>query len=490
MPVLTNYPNMQANFGGIQGAMAGAAQAGQQRQIGQGAFDAPAIGMQNLGRAAAAMGEDVGQIAGKMFRAQNLMAVSAADNMMREEYAKHKMEMATKPPEQWAEKWQARLPKLQDRISAMGLSPMAAEEVGMQFQKFTSSASIDLAGDALSETLKRGRQEIDNSVQRAVDEGRYEDAFSGVMKEIDSGMISPQEGEGMMIKIEREKREADTTMAMNADPEGFIAAVESGDIEVSPVEKDRLIRNAKIVQREKMVESSDALEQRVLTGDVKTEDEIRQFGEENGWPEKLVLSHIKTLSVIEEGSEAGQARIQQSRVDIQAAISAYNPEVDANDKEYWRIKDMINDTMPEGMRAEFLKDLSDDRKDGKIKPKKEILSKVDSYTSLLLNANFFGKRDKAADKLAAAQRANGLMTRFRAWLKEQPDTVSQADADDWISKEVNGDVKKSVAEGFIQPKPTNVGVRPATMGMPMSGFTTDKNSAADLLEVETEIKIK
>ena len=453
-PAMMSVPNARTDLSGVARNLMAA-------PIRQGAYDGAAQGMQAIGEAGQKVAGVLSHLSGVMAEAQNTASLAKAETLLSEAYAQHEIESATKDPNEWVPSWQAKQSKLMSQVEKLPLTPGGKRQMELYTAQFMGNSSISLAKNANKRIIEDARLGGETMFKTRIAAGDYEGAAIVKSELVSKGILSKNEGDAWMVEAEKRQKDDFIASEMMADPDGLIQEVESGNIAMPDEEKQQVIARAKQVKRQQVAEADDELDQLVLTGEVKTEQEIREWGEARGIPERQILSHLKSLSVVNESTEAGQAAIQSARGDIQAAISAYNPETDANDKDYFAIKDQIRASLPEGLRQEFLSDLSSMRKEGRKTPEKEIKASIFSQINELKTADFFGKGDKPKDKLLAAQKANSLMDQFREYQKQMGAKLTQADADAWLAAQVNGDVKKAVRQKVLSPavpaQPVNLG---------------------------------
>ena len=200
------------------------------------------------------------------------------------------------------------------------------------------------------------------------------------------------------IKKAKEQNVDRLTADMNADPEKMLPLFERrsrgeevpelGDI--TTVQATSFADKTVSVLRGKMADADDAADQAVLTGAIRTREDLRQ--QFPNLPERRLLAHEATMAQVFDASPEGWARVAAARPKLQGAIELYDPAQDDRDMtRYFEIKDRINREMPAGERAEFLEQLGSKRREGNKLPlaMRDAVSLMDK----LETQGFFGKAD-------------------------------------------------------------------------------------------------
>lgn len=486
-PVLT--PGVGGNI-----SLAGAAQAYQQDTMNLGAFSGAARGLEVLGEAARPVADVLQNFALEMQQIQDEGSLAKADRLYGEAFAQHEIEMATKPPQEWASSWAKKETALRKELESLPLSMRGKVAADTFHSRFMSTSTVKLGVQANKKIIDDTRLEVRTNAKRKYDAGDFNGTMDIIHK---STVYSDAEKEALAYEFEEMNRKDMLAEAIDADPHGFIQNLDEGKIEVPKSEELQLRAQANRVAKQQVAEADDELDQLVLTGEVKTEDEVRKWGEARGLPERQILSHLESLSVVNENTEEGQALIQSARAEIQADISNYDPTADANDKSYFSIKDKIRANLPAGLRQEFLSDISAMRREGRKTPEQEIKANVFSQIRTVASTGFFGDPSKLSKgkkrtelELQIAQKENALMDQFRAYQKQIGPKMTQADADAWLHSQISGDVKKHIGETAIKPKTVGYMQSGGILGGPILGEFFQKKTQAELAaEIDKELQL-
>lgn len=458
-------------------------------------FSGSVKGLGNLGESVQKAALVIDDFRERMMAVQDEASAAKADRLYGEAFAQHEKEMATKPPQEWTSLWQAKESALHKQLDDLPMSRQGRRKMENWHQRFFANSTISLGSKANKQIIDDARMEVLTGFNRHLANGQYESAMSLLSS---SNVFSDAEKDKYGLEAELQQREDNNISMMTADPDALIKDIDAGKHDDMPEKERQQLRNrARQVKHQQLIEADDQLDQMILTGDIKTDEEIRAFGEEHNMPERRIASHMNSLREINDNTIEGKARIYAAHVEIQTDISKYDPETDVNDKTYLEIKDKIRTFMPQGQRQELLDDLAAIRKEGRKSPAQEIRGNVFSQIRTLEKNGFFGKNDTAQRKLNTTQKSNNLMDQFRAYQKQSGQSLTQADADKWLMDQVRGDVVRVFSNGVIKDKEGETIFYPkAKAAMPAGVITFDnvnktkaKTKSQLLKEIDDELEL-
>jgi hypothetical protein len=323
----------------------------------------------NAGQQAAGVLADFGL---SMARASDEANLAAADRIKTDMVAKFDVEVATKPESEWNSIWENNYaPKLRDQVSSLKMTTrdglnrrdtwLANTENGIKAQVYTS------ANKAI---VQRGKQEITNYIDRAMGEGRYEDAMAGYKRGATAGFWTPEDAEAGMIKIEEEQKVSTMTSAIQQNPAQWRKELAKYQKEGKNPHK---LRPEQVLQFRRMAEGThaqllDDLNNEMLTrleteSAAITNDQIEEFytRPDIDAPRELINKMKEYRGFKYADTPEGQADQATKFSDLWQKIFSYNAEKDismadpdTHKREYQRLISEIVTTAPEGQRKPFM----------------------------------------------------------------------------------------------------------------------------------------
>ena len=433
---MINSPGGKVSLMGIAGDL-------QQRQMPLYAFSGEGEGWQALGEAGAKVGAVLEDFNMKRLEAQNLISLAQADNLMRDEYAKHQAEIATLPETEWVPKWKERIPQIQAKMKEFGFSPEAAQRAELEFSRFSGRASVELATNATKQTLERGKGAIMNQMEQAELEGNPEKFFALNEKLTKDGFQTPEEGEKNAIGMEfRERIRSIQSMPPNAR----IKYLESEDVNLAPEKVGALLDEAKRDNHNLVVEKYETLLNEVSEGTMKLDDAIKEADE---WdlPAKLKESITQKGKLIFDASPEGWTKAREFYDKTLDLVTKYGADETVNrDKEYEILQHI--ESLPDGYKSEARK-LFDDAtafKGSSVKMlEKDGIERLDvHYRAGAFALTGQEKRGMKEHEIKSIelQTKHALQRKFREYIKKTPD-ASQTDVEAWFAKQFGDDDVKS-----------------------------------------------
>jgi|688.fasta_scaffold11784_6 hypothetical protein len=340
------------------------------------AFDGGGRGMQALGQSMARANAVTTDFAEQMARANDEMNFAAADRLLTENVAAFEVESSRLPESEHVTLWQEKyLPKVQEQVSGMGLTPVGRARLDAWMVQKGSETSAAVYTSANKRLIERGRMEIQNYVERANNEGRYEDAMGGIARGVSAGLFSQEEG-GKLENDLVEKRKVDTlTQAIQQNPALWRKELRQYQAEGK---NPHNLRPEQVLQFRRMAESTHGqlvqdLGNEMLTrletqSPAITNEQIEEFftRPDVQAPREVIQSFKKYRSLAYAQTPEGQAEKADKYGKLWGQIFGYNAEGDLNSKdpektmtEYYSLLAQVNATAPEGERKPFMDKLNE-----------------------------------------------------------------------------------------------------------------------------------
>jgi hypothetical protein len=402
-------------------------------------------------QAAAQFGQSIGKIgevalaySEKMAKAKDTADLARAETLMRSAFEKQQNDQMNTPVDKWQEKWTANIEQTKKAIGEIGISNNAAQSLSPAFQRWGEMSGIQIEGAANKKRIEGYRQDIEaNALMKIADED-YEGAFAVINKGVKDGTYSESEGklknamlQDNVVRKFEEQRNADIASKITLNPveakRDLDEALKSGESKIFGLkEKSDIVRfhgfaSSELSQYKSRLDD-DALDM-VLTGDLKTEKDVRDFVGD-ALPEQQVLPLLKALSE----TPIQREKALSMRPMAYAMADSYNPDNDdENRSEYFRIRDTILQ-LPSDQREEPLAMLRKSR-DEKADPTP--LNVAKGQMKDLFDAGQFGSWKVGDDKkplndeewnkyIDAGRKYAGHKSSLENWAKNNPREASDA----------------------------------------------------------------
>jgi hypothetical protein len=434
-------PNVQAAVGNSPMASASAVRVPNiQRMpvLGREVFDGVGAGMVGLSRGVWEGAQMLDQFSQKMSQANDNFQFAAADRTFSEAVANHEVEAATLPPDKHLELWESKyLPKVQSSISGMRVTPDGRARLDAYMQRQTGSAYAAIKTGAYKQFLTQGLQESDNYIDRAMQEGRPEDAFAQLARDEQANVRSPQEAEARRLKIEEDTKVATMTQAIQQNPaqwRGELAKYQKegkNPYKLRPEQVLQFRRMAEGVHGQLVQDVGNELLNQLETNSAGwSNDQIETFltRPDLDFPRELINRFKETRDFKYADTPEGQAEQATRFSDLWQKIFSYDAEKDismadpdTHKREYQRLISEIVTTAPEGQRKPFMDTLDgmvSQANQGQKSRTDEITRNLINQTSKLAEWGQFGD----AGKWKKEERGDVTVTKpqdVNAWLNVQ-----------------------------------------------------------------------
>lgn len=408
-------------------------------------------GLQDLGEAGARAADVLGDWSLKMQQANDEANYALADTAIRDAQAKFEAESMTLPPEQHVSTWQDKyLPKLEEQIGALPQSKRLRSL--WDTSKVTTTNSIYVG--AVKQTIQNQRQQVMNSVDRAIAEDRIPDAYGSLARAEQAGLVNSSEGERIRLEVDKKQREqtnstlwANTVGRMQAyyaDPtnpiegglaESIDAAVQDQswyspyveEYKGKPQEMLRLQSIAGQMRQDAIIDRKKSAISAIANNMFQTPDEIRE-AYKAALPEAEVESMVDMFNRTPQEQDRLRREALTVRPRLVAAVEAYDPDEDPERTTEATLIDAIH-TLPVGYQSSLIDSLQEARRRGKAKVS-DALDEIKTVTNTGLEAGAFG-RFKTDDKgkpdpgdmgawVAARGRRSTLLLSMDKWARNNP----------------------------------------------------------------------
>jgi hypothetical protein len=339
--------------------------------LGREVFDGVGAGMVGLSRGVWEGAQMLDQFSQKMSAANDNFQFAAADRAFSEAVANHEVEAATLPPDKHLELWESKyLPKVQSTVSGMRVTPDGRARLDAYMQRQTGSAYAAIKTGAYKQFLAQGLQESDNYIDRAMQEGRPEDAFAQLARDQQAGVRSEQEAEARRLKIEEDTKVSTMTQAIQQDPAKWRGELAKYQKEGKNPHK---LRPEQVLQFRRMAEgvhgqlvqdlNNEMLNRLETESAAITNDQIEEFYNrpDIDAPRELINKMKEYRDFKYADTPEGQAKQATRFSDLWQKIFSYDAEKDismadpdTHKREYQRLISEIVSTAPEGQRKPFM----------------------------------------------------------------------------------------------------------------------------------------
>lgn len=444
-PNVATMPVLGQNvFSGAERGLAGLAQGG---------ADIASAAMQGMRFAA--------DFSDKMQKANDDFNMATADRLWSEARADHSTEVSTMTPDKYSTVWQEKyLPKLQNQLKEMPMSQTGRARLDAWQQGQIGNSYAAITTGANKEFLNRGRTEVVNAAERAVAEGRAEDAYGQIGRGVANGYLSPEEADAYMLKFEQQAKWETVEQKVSMDPHtaafDLQQAVDSNkehpDFPELKTQADRVkaLRAARGFERENISRYSGQALERVLQGDFQNAEEI-----EKAYTGLLPTKEIEELkATLSQTPEEVAKRVELYRP-VLAMIETYDPSTDKDLSARMEIRRAIRQ-VETGFQLDLVNSLNDKVRQNKPLPPTSV-NTIRKDLEDRLKAGEYGswKTDKEGNPRNDAERAkyeNAMLaygqeaTAFNEWSRKNPG-ASDADAFTEINRIRMDQYKRDKAAG-------------------------------------------
>jgi GH24 family phage-related lysozyme (muramidase) len=311
-----------------------------------------------------------------MTRANDEANIARADRLVFEARAAHEVEASRLPPDQhlslWTDKY---LPKLDTEMEKIPVSNVGRARLNSWYESAKAETGARIYTGANKAIISNGRTEVENYVQRSVNNGEWENAMGGIARGVASRLFSPEEGEGMKTKIYEEQKVNTMTAAIAENPAEWRKTL--AGYEQAGGKNPSGLRPEQVIQFRNMAESKHSRLVGDLANDMLTRLETQSAAINNeaieGFftrpdvdaPRELINSIKKYRGLAYDTTPEGQGAKAQKFSDLMQRIYSYDAAADIKPKNpaehkqgYFGVMADIVATAPEGQRKEFLDELN------------------------------------------------------------------------------------------------------------------------------------
>jgi hypothetical protein len=323
-------------------------------------------------RAAAVMGD----FSIRMGEAADEANYAAADRMLTEASAEFEVESMTMPEEKHVETWETKYwPKVEKQITDMRMTGGGRARINAWMTKQAGITRSSVYVNANKKMVERGRLEVRNYIERAYNEGRDEDAMAAISRGISKGLYSKEEGDGMSVKLENDRKISTLRTDIMADPAKWKNTfsqwkkARTNPAKLRPEEVMSLEREATTEHGKLLQEFSNHLLDTLETDSPSwTNERIEAFFDDPriDAPRELIENLKRHRGSKYAATPEGLANKAKLYGDLWQNIFNYNAASDVNPNEpekhlaeYGKILNMITANAVEGERQQFLLKLNE-----------------------------------------------------------------------------------------------------------------------------------
>ena len=181
-------------------------------------------------------------------------------------------------PSEWGPLWKETLDELQDKIGLndKGIPPAVRREVEAEFKSFAPRSFIQISGAALIENRKRASANYGRDVNYYTQNNRWDEARETTIAAGESNVLTQDEVDDQMRKINRGEEKYTQEVAIYEDPRAAKEAAEA-DPDLDPLEKKAIIRSADAQLQEYESQELDSLQASISVGEITTQAELDEY---------------------------------------------------------------------------------------------------------------------------------------------------------------------------------------------------------------------
>jgi hypothetical protein len=349
-----------------------------QEKLPAAAFDAGGMGagLESLGNAGSNAASAFGDFAVRLGRANDEAQIAELDAIKTDLLTRFEEETLTKPADQWGDVWAKYDAQLVDKASKLPMSsPLSASKRDMAVKSLRMQTAAEVRGKANKARVESYRQSMQNYIDRAVNQGRYEDAMSGYKRGAVAGLWTDEVAEEGIIKIEEEQKVNTMTQAIQQNPAMWREELKKYQ---TSGKNPHGLRPEQVLQFRRMAEGTHAqllddlnnemLENLETNSAAVTNDQIEEFYKrpEVDAPRELINKLKEYRDFKYADTPEGKADKATSYSDLWQAIFSYDAatdvsmaDPDTHKREYQKLQQRIIESAPEGERKPFLDTLND-----------------------------------------------------------------------------------------------------------------------------------
>lgn len=182
------------------------------------------------------------------------------------------------PPEQWGRLWQDRLKNLQkDVVEDKDAPPAVRRNIEEVFKDFSGSSFIQIAGAALKETRRNGRQNYDRDFGFYMSEGQTDKAKEATEQAWRDGFITEKEKKDVDRAVTRQERDNTIRQNMVLDPFQTAKDIKEGKYGLSDIAKNKWLEEVDSYQRTQERQALRDANDMIVAGEIEDETQLREF---------------------------------------------------------------------------------------------------------------------------------------------------------------------------------------------------------------------
>lgn len=278
------------------------------------------------------------------------------------------------PPEQWGRLWQDRLKNLQkDVVEDKDAPPAVRRNIEEVFKDFSGSSFIQIAGAALKETRRNGRQNYDRDFGFYMSEGQTDKAKEATEQAWRDGFITEKEKKDVDRAVTRQERDNTIRQNMVLDPFQTAKDIKEGKYGLSDIAKNKWLEEVDSYQRTQERQALRDANDMIVAGEIEDETQLREFFDEKPEvSETTKKGFIKNFNNTKPLTEVERTRLQDmvdGLREFRTDPKKYKEEFDKVAREFELVdrrsgKPMVNlwNIRPELFTEEKMREMSDEKR--------------------------------------------------------------------------------------------------------------------------------
>jgi hypothetical protein len=301
-----------------------------------------------------------------------------------------------------------------------------------------------LKDDNFQQFIETSRTTAQTHADHLYDQGEYERADDILQEGLQRGLFHKTEvtdiQDGAMARHER--RAVDSFIAQDpwAAADHFTSAVSTGKSQFakrfSPSELADTLATARQAVNTRTRETSNQLDQAIITGQIANEKSIRDLAAKGRLPEDQIRSHITSLQDVAIDTPESNARYLQNQSRLTTAIENYNPRQDPQGTYYQSLKQLVREQIPKAERESLSQQIETRREKG-MTPLDRTRASTFSLFDAIAEGGAFGQLEGPQGQRNTARvyaNVQNLKSEFSEFLNTKPTDAQQSQ---WLNERLS-----------------------------------------------------
>jgi hypothetical protein len=435
---------------------------------------AMSAGIDAIGQSIGIAGQAVSAFQERMMRAKELVDKSRVDAALMDTVGSFWKEVEEQniPETEWTPRFFQRVEEVKGRIAELGISQRILPEVEASLVSFSARHGNDVAMKATHRSLEIARGTILNTSARKAMTGDLEGAIGDIHSAYDDGLIDAVTKDRELLKLEMVDRNEKIALVMNEAPhvleEDLQEALTTGKSklfpDLQPTEIQKLHRAAQGQRRNTQLAELEALDDRILKGEIMTEESLEEELKKSKVPigEKDKRSLLASMSQEVRNTPEARAAYHEFYGQLMDEVANYDPQTDENDEQFLTLLRAVREKVEPGEKDWLLSDLKKARNEGR-KPSQDVLSGTFSMIRTMEQQNVFGDPKEIFAKNgtiknwdaynAMTRKAVELRGQMRQFMDKNP-RATETEAFEELQRLIGPEAGVNAAEALLNPNGT------------------------------------